>query len=325
MARQGIMLVTGGCGFIGSHLVEALAARGWRVRVFDNLSTGKLANLSGVRGAVDRVRGDIRDRDRLAAAMRGVRGVFHQAALVSVPASIDKPAENHDINVTGTFNVLDAARHAGVRRVVLASSAAVYGDRPGCPKKETMRASPASPYAQAKLAGEQMAAQFHALYGLECVALRYFNVYGPRQDPGSMYSGVISRFAAALTGGGTPVIYGDGRQTRDFVFVRDVVQANLQAMRRRLPGPGAVYNIGSGERATLLELLAGMAAIAGRTAAARHEAARAGDVRHSQADIGAASAVLGYRPRWTLSRGLRVLLNNDGRRAGAGRRRKGQS
>lgn len=223
-------LVTGGAGFIGSHIVDALVAGGHTVVVLDNLSSGHRENLAGVAGAVEFIEGDIRHAETCLQAAQGCDGIFHEAALVSVPDSINRPRDNHDINITGTLNVLEAARQQGVRRVVLASSAAVYGDNPELPKREELLPEPKSPYALAKLAGEYYLKVYAECFGLETVALRYFNVFGPRQDPSSMYSGVISIFAERVKKGLPITFYGDGQQTRDFVNVADIVQANLLAM-----------------------------------------------------------------------------------------------
>ena len=300
-------LVTGGCGFIGSHLTEALVAAGHEVVVFDNLSSGHIENLSAVAAKVRFVQGDIRDKHALAGAMAGVARVFHEAALVSVFESVSKPHDNHDINVTGTFNVLAAARDAGVRRVVMASTAAVYGNNPELPKREEMLPEPESPYGLGKLAGEYYLSIFARLYGLETVALRYFNVYGPRQDPRSMYSGVISRFVEAIRSGATPVIFGDGQQTRDFVFVKDVVAANLLAADSGKVGAGETINIATGKPTSLLSLLRLLKKVSGRRFKPEFQPLRKGDVRHSAAAIGKARNLLGYRPENTLEAGLRAL------------------
>ncbi len=301
-------LVTGGAGFIGSHIVEALVADGASVRVFDNLATGHRENLDGVKGRVSLIEADIRDTDALATAMRGVEFVFHEAAMVSVPLSCEKPRECHEVNATGTLNVLLAAREAGVRRVVMASTAAAYGNNPELPKREGMRPEPESPYGLTKVTGEYYLRSFAQLYGLQTLALRYFNVYGPRQDPKSMYSGVISKFVEVLTAGGTPTVFGDGRQTRDFVFVKDVVQANLKAMQARALEPGEVVNVGTGKAVSLLELLAVLGELTGRDATPTFGPARAGDVQHSLADIGQARQRLGYEPRTSIREGLAELI-----------------
>ena len=308
MTESRSYLVTGGCGFIGSHLVEALAGQGHRVRVLDNLSSGHARNLEHVRGRVEVIVGDIRDRAQIDAATEGMDYVFHEAALVSVFDSVERPRDNHDINITGTLNVLEAAREHGVKRVVMASSAAVYGNAPELPKREDQRPEPESPYAIGKILGEYYFSVYAKLYGLQTVALRYFNVYGPRQDPSSMYSGVISKFSDVLAKGGTPVVFGDGGQTRDFVFVRDVVQANLRAMESDQAGRGDVFNVGTGRRTSLLDLLAALGDLTGRRPAPEFREARAGDIRHSVSDIGRARSVLGYEPAYGLREGLAELV-----------------
>lgn len=304
------LLVTGGCGFIGSHLVQALVQEGRRVRVLDNLSTGFRRNLEPWGGVVEVLIGDVRDPSVVREAVRGVEGIFHEAALVSVFDSIKRPADNHDINATGTLNVLLAAREAGVRRVVLASTAAAYGNDPQLPKNESMKPQPESPYAAAKVMSEHYLRMACSLYGLETVTLRYFNVYGPRQDPRSPYSGVISRFCDDVTAGRVPTIFGDGRQTRDFVFVRDVVQANLLAMSDRVKGAGQIYNVATGGTVSLLDLLGILGALKNRVIEPRHEEARPGDIRHSAADISKAREELGYAPRYALKQGLAELLDS---------------
>jgi nucleoside-diphosphate-sugar epimerase len=306
-------LVTGGCGFIGSHIAEALVGEGHTVRVFDNLATGHLENLNGFADRVEFVRGDIRDPAALATAMRGIEFVFHEAALVSVAISVQQPEENDAINIRGTLNVLQAARAAGAKRLVIASSAAIYGNNPDLPKREDMLPEPESPYALGKLAGEHYLHLFSTLYGLETVVLRYFNVFGPRQDAGSMYSGVISKFAADLQAGRAPTIFGDGGQTRDFVFVKDVVQANLLAMRSPNVGRGETFNVATNTQVTLLDLLATLQQITGQRLAPQFREARAGDIRHSFADISKAKRVLGYQPRHSLADGLRALLATTGK------------
>lgn len=310
MSSSSLYLVTGGCGFIGSHLVEALWARGVRVRVLDNLSSGRRENLAAVADRVELQVGDITDRKALQQACAGVSGVFHLAALVSVADSVARPFENHQLNATGTLNVLLAAREAGVKRVMLASTAAIYGNDPTLPKTEDMPPSPASPYAAAKLVGEHYLRIFHRLYGLETVALRFFNVYGPRQDPRSPYSGVISRFVDAMSKGIPPVIFGDGRQSRDFVFVADIVQGCLAAMFSEKQGNGSIYNIATGRPTDLLQLLEALVQLTGCSARPRFEAPRAGDVRHSLASIDAARAALGYEPKYGLADGLKKLVES---------------
>lgn len=305
-------LITGGAGFIGSHIAEHLAGEGHAVRIFDNLSSGHLANLDHLRDRVAFVRGDVRDRAAIEAAMQGVEFCFHEAALVSVFESVEKPVENHDINMTGTLNVLQAAKLAGVRRVVFASSAAVYGNDPALPKREDMRPQPASPYAAGKITGEYYLSLFAQLYGVETVSLRYFNVFGPRQDPKSMYSGVISKFTDDVRTGRTPTIFGDGGQTRDFVFVKDVVQANIRAMRSPGVGRGEAFNVATGRTSSLLDLLAAIGTLVGRKIEPVFKEARQGDIRHSAADIGRARSELGYEPGFTLNAGLDILLRSLG-------------
>jgi len=300
-------LVTGGCGFIGSHIAEALATEGAEVRIYDNLSSGYERNIAGFRDKVQFTRADVRDRSALELAMEGVEGVFHEAALVSVFDSVERPLDNHEINVTGTLNVLLAARARKVRRVVVASSAAVYGNDPALPKREDMLPQPESPYGAAKIAKEHLMAVFAKLYGLQTVSLRYFNVYGPRQDPSSPYSGVLSLFMKAALERKSPVIHGDGEQSRDFTYVEDVVALNLKAARA--PGvSGRVYNAGNGGRVTINQAWALVQKLEGVDLAAVHSAPRAGDVRDSQADTTAAVRDLGHAPRYSFEEGMRLTL-----------------
>ena len=307
-AIMGKTLITGGCGFIGSHIAEALVADGVEVRVFDNLSSGKLENLEGFGGGIEVVRGDVRDLGALREAMDGVSHVFHEAALVSVAVSVEQPEENDAINIRGTLNVLQAARGAGVRRVVLATSAAVYGNNPALPKREDMVPEPESPYALGKLAGEYYLKLYSSLYGVETVSLRYFNVFGPRQDGKSMYSGVISRFTDDIRSGRTPTIFGDGQQTRDFVYVKDVVQANLLAMRSPAVGKGEIFNVATGRKVSLLDLLETLKKITGSKLVPQFKDARAGDIKHSLADISKIRKGLGYEPKFDLEYGLRAIV-----------------
>ena len=302
-----LYLVTGGAGFIGSHICEELVGRGARVRVLDNLSSGYRRNLEHLGGAVELQVGDVRDPAALDQAAQGARYIFHEAALVSVFDSVERPVDNNDINITGTLNVLNAARKHGVKRVVFASSAAIYGNDPALPKVETMRPQPESPYAIGKITGEYYLRVFASLYGVSTVSLRYFNVYGPRQDPKSFYSGVISRFCDDIRHGRTPTVFGDGQQTRDFVFVKDVVQANLLAMHTDRAGAGEAFNVAGGRTATLLDLIGAFAGLAGRTVEPHFKDARAGDIRHSAADITRARTVLGYQPAFDLAAGLARL------------------
>jgi UDP-glucose 4-epimerase len=297
------VLVTGGCGFIGSHLVAALVERGDAVRVLDDLSSGARASLADVAAHVEIHEGDVRDLDAVRRAVAGVEYVLHEAALVSVPRSLEAPLLTHATDATGTLNVLVAAREAGARRVLYAASAAAYGDDPTLPKREDQAPQPLSPYAAAKLTGEHYCAAFAHGYGLETVVLRYFNVYGPRQDPRSPYAGVISRFIAALLRGEPPTIYGDGSQSRDFVYVDDVVAANLLALETPA-ATGVPINVASGQRHSLLDLVATLNKVLGTAIAPRHEPRRPGDVWHSQACIARAAQALGYRPRVGLLDGL---------------------
>lgn len=302
-----VCLVTGGAGFIGSHVVEALVERGHQVRVLDDFSTGDRANLDGVVDRIDLIEGDITDPETVRRATRGAEVVFHQAALASVPRSVANPVATHRACVDGTLNVLLAARDAGVRRVVYAASSSAYGNSARLPKSEGDPTGPLSPYAVAKLAGEQYCAAFSEVYRLETVRLRYFNVFGPRQSPESAYAAVIPLFIQALTTGKRPVIHGDGTQSRDFTFVADVVQANLLAADA--PGvSGRVYNVACGRRTTLLELVDHLNAMLGTRIAPTHTPPRAGDVQHSEADIQRACAELGYRPTTDVPAGLRRCL-----------------
>jgi nucleoside-diphosphate-sugar epimerase len=308
MALTGIALVTGGAGFIGSHIAATLAARGARVRIIDDLSTGHLENIEEIGGDVDFVQASLNDEDALRRALAGVEVVFHEAAIPSVPRSVDDPRTTHEACVEATFALLLAARAAGVRRVVYAASSSAYGDQPTLPKVETMSPDPLSPYAVAKLVGEYYCQVFTRAYGLETVSLRYFNVFGPRQDPSSQYSGVISRFISALLRDESPVIYGDGEQSRDFTYVANAVEANLRAAEATR-AVGQVINIANGQRITLNELLDTLKRITGRTdAQAHYEPPRVGDVRHSLADITRARELLDYEPQIGLDEGLEKTI-----------------
>lgn len=297
-------LVTGGAGFIGSNLVRRLVAAGARVRVFDNLASGRLENLAGVADDIEFVRGDLRDAAAVRAALRGIRCVFHAGALASVQASVDDPATTHEVNVTGTLNVLLAARDAGAERVVFSSSASVYGDSSAMPQREDMRPAPLSGYALSKLAGEHYGQVFHGLYGLKFFALRYFNVFGPRQDPASHYAAVIPLFLRAYLAGRQPVIYGDGEQTRDFTYVEDVISANLACLAAPDGAAGAAYNIAYGDRISVNDLARQIARLAGQPFAPVYAPARAGDIRESQADASRARRILGWRPEHDFPAGL---------------------
>lgn len=304
MNNDRLYLVTGGAGFIGSHICTALIERGARVRVLDNLLTGKRANLAHLADRVEFVEASITDEEATRRACEGVSIVFHQAAIPSVPRSVREPRLNHEANVNGTFNVLMAARDAGVKRVVYAASSSAYGETEELPKRETMLPAPLSPYAAAKLVGEYYCQVFTRVYGLETVALRYFNVFGPRQDPSSPYSGVISKFVTSLLNGAAPVIFGDGEQSRDFTYIDNVVDANLRAAEAPAAA-GEVMNVAIGERITLNQLLAELQQIIGTKLKAGYAETRAGDVRHSLADITKAQRLLGYTPLVGLAEGLR--------------------
>lgn len=308
MGEQKLYLVTGGAGFIGSHITEALVKRGERVRVLDNLMTGKRENLAHLLDRIEFIEGDIRDLEATRRAVADVNIVFHEAAIPSVPRSVADPVLNHDANVNGTFNVLLAARDAKVKRVVFAASSSAYGDTETLPKHEAMMPTPLSPYAAAKLVGEFYCQTFTRVYGLETVALRYFNVFGPRQDPTSPYSGVISKFVTALLNNQTPTIYGDGEQSRDFTYIENVVDANLRAAEAP-EASGYVMNVGIGQRVTLNQLLAELQTIIGTNLKPNYGETRAGDVRHSLAAIERAEKLLGYRPLVALAEGLRHTVD----------------
>lgn len=297
-------IVTGGAGFIGSHIAEELVSGNYQVIIVDDLSTGKLANIEPFlkKGAVKFVRGSITDLDLLQKLFKGVTYVFHQAALASVPRSVKDPIATHEANVTGTLNVLLAARDCGVKKVIYASSSSVYGDTPTLPKKEAMMPNPMSPYAVSKLAGEYYCQAFHKMYGLSTVSLRYFNVYGPRQDPDSQYAAVIPLFIKRALKGEAPVIFGDGEQSRDFTFIKDVVAANVLSTKDDITG---VYNIATGQRITVNKLAEIVTKLTKSKVAPVHEQPRAGDVLHSLADISKAKR-LGYKPEWNVEEGLKV-------------------
>ncbi|MCA9286672.1 MAG: NAD-dependent epimerase/dehydratase family protein [Phycisphaerales bacterium] len=300
--------VTGGAGFIGSHLVEALVGAGADVAVIDDLSNGFESNLATVRDRIRFGRGSILDDAALATALEGAEVVYHEAALGSVPASLERPLVYQQVNTEGTVRVLEACRRAGVRRVVYAASSSAYGDQPVSPKVESMVPDPLSPYAVSKLAGEHFLRAYANCYGLSSVALRYFNIFGPRQRADSPYAAVIPKFADALRAGRKPVIFGDGRQTRDFTFIANVVWANMLAGAVDRPLAGQCVNIACGGSASLLELLEQMARILGAPAEAEHAPARAGDVTHSRASIDAAAALIGYSPIVGFAEGLRLTL-----------------
>lgn len=299
-----ICLVTGGAGFIGSHIVRRLLKEGQQVKVLDNFSTGKEENLSGLKDKIELIRGDLRDLERVREAVKGVEYVLHQAALPSVPRSVENPIASNEANVVGTLNLLIACRDEGVRRVIYAASSSTYGNSPKLPKVETMALAPLSPYAASKAAGEYYCQAFYHVYRLETVCLRYFNVFGPNQDPTSKYSAVISKFITAMLKDEQPVIYGDGLQSRDFTFVDNVVIANLLALEAK-GAPGEVFNIACGERHNLLELVDLLNKILGKNIKPLFTKERPGEVKHSQADISKAEKILKYHPIVRFEEGLR--------------------
>ncbi len=300
-----LCLVTGGAGFIGSSLARALIARGDRVRVIDNFSSGKRENLADLAERIELVEGDILDERALARAIEGVELVFHEAAIPSVPKSMAEPLENHAANATGTLRVLEQARRAGIRRLVYAASSAAYGDDPQLPKIETMPPAPISPYGGSKLAGEQYAQIYARAYGVETVCLRYFNVFGPRQDPASEYAAVIPKFITAALAGKQPRIFGDGSQSRDFCYIDNVIEANFKAAAADARAvSGRVFNIACGQATDLNRVVALIGDFLGQKVSAVYEDERAGDIKHSFADIGAARARLGYTAGVSFAEGL---------------------
>jgi len=297
-------LVTGGAGFIGSNIAEALVKRGDSVRVFDNLSTGNKANLAAIWNRIEFVKGDLRKPADVAKAMRGIHIVFHEAALRSVPRSVDDPSSTNDVNITGTLNLLNAARKAKVKRLVYASSSSLYGDNRVYPQVETMRASPLSPYAVAKVTGEYYCVVFAKTFGLETVSLRYFNVFGPRQHPESQYAAVIPKFMESAKAGEPLDVHWDGKQSRDFTYIDNVVEANLLAAKK--PGIGGeFFNIACGTSHSLLDIVQELEHLSGRKLVRRHHPMRAGDVRKTWADISKARRLMGYKPTIGLEEGLR--------------------
>jgi nucleoside-diphosphate-sugar epimerase len=302
------VLVTGGAGFIGSHIVDTLIEKGCKVTILDNLTTGKLSNLEHVRQKITFIKGDIEDIRVVRQATMNCDVVFHEAALVSVPRSVQEPIKSAMINDIGTLNVFEAARENHVKRVIFACSSAVYGDDPEVPKHEQMRPKPMSPYAVQKLTGEYYAQMYYDLYGVEAVSLRYFNVFGPRQDPSSPYSGVISIFMSKANQGKTPTIYGDGKQTRDFVFVNDVVSANLLAAT--VEGVGKeVFNVGTGSRISIYELWQKISAMAKLKVSPQYGPERPGDIRDSVSNIDRIRKRLGFLPRYSFEEGLEVTFD----------------
>jgi UDP-glucose 4-epimerase len=307
-----LILVTGGAGFIGSHLVEALLGEGYRVRVLDDLSTGRASNLDPVRDRVELIEASAADFSACERAVEGASYVFHEAAIPSVPRSVAEPLPSHASGPTATLNVLEASRRAGVRRVMFAASSSAYGESATLPKVETMVPDPLSPYAAGKLAGEHYVRVYARTMGLDAVSLRYFNVFGPRQDPSSPYSGVISLFIKAMSRGERPRIYGDGLQTRDFTYVADAVRANLLAMRRETPLEGRAFNVGGGRRISLLDLVAALNEILGTDLEPELLPPRAGDVRDSLAGLERIERELGYKPSVDFAEGLRRTVASFG-------------
>jgi len=303
-------LVTGGGGFIGSNLVERLLRDGYDVRVIDNFSTGRRENLTAVLADIEIVEGDLQSYERAHNAVRGCELVFHQAALPSVPRSIQDPLTSTMVNVVGTLNVLLASRDEGVRRVVFASSSSIYGANPDLPKREDMPALPIAPYAVSKQAAEGYCRAFHNVYGLETVSLRYFNVFGPRQDPGSQYSAVIPKFISAVLEGRRPVIFGDGETSRDFSYIDNTVDANVLAATATGEVAGRAFNIACGARVSLNGLIEQLRSISGSEVEPVHAESRPGDVPHSQADISLAREHLGYEPRVGVPDGLKIVFEH---------------
>lgn len=304
-------LVTGGAGFIGCNLVRALLDRGEAVRVLDNFSTGKRENLDGL--DIDLIEGSLVETDDVNRAVDGVTHVFHLGALPSVSRSVEEPLASDANNDIGTLNLLIASRDAGVKRLVFSSSSSVYGETPTLPKREGEEGRPISPYAVSKQAGEYYCRLFHRLYGVPTVSLRYFNIFGPRQDPESQYAAVIPRFVTAALEGRSPTIFGDGEQSRDFTFVGDAVQGNLKAADAPEAALGEAFNVACGGRITLLALLEEIGSVLGKKLVAEHAEPREGDIRHSQADIAKAQRLLGYEPQHTVREGLEETVEWYGR------------
>ncbi|MGD9140948.1 MAG: SDR family oxidoreductase [bacterium] len=300
-------LITGGAGFIGSNIARRVVSEGGDVVILDDFSTGYEANLTDIKGDATVIKGDICDTDTVKKAMKGVDYVHHHAAVVSVVRSVDDPLRTDAVNIGGTLNLLVAARDAGVKRFVFAGSSSAYGDNPTLPKQEDMKAEPLSPYAVSKLAGEMYVKVFNDVYGLPAVTLRYFNIFGPYQDPTSQYAAVIPIFINKLARGESPVVYGDGEQSRDFTYIDNAVQANLLAATAER-APGTVINVACGERFTLNELLTRLHGLVGKDVPATYEAARPGDVKHSLGDITRAREVLGYEPLVTFEDGLKATV-----------------
>lgn len=309
MGLSGIALVTGGAGFIGSHIASALASSGARVRIIDDLSTGYIENLDAIGADIDFVKASVADETTLRRTLEDVELIFHEAAIPSVPRSVENPRQTHIASVDSTFSLLLAARDKGVRRLIYAASSSAYGDQPTLPKREDMLPDPLSPYAVAKLIGEYYCQVFTRVYNLETLSLRYFNVFGPRQDPSSQYSGVISRFISAVLSDQRPVVYGDGEHSRDFTYIDNVVEGNLKAAETD-KGIGSVINVATGERISLNQLLEEIKALTGKTNVnVDYQGPRAGDVVHSLADISRARELLGFEPRVGLREGLQSTID----------------
>jgi len=298
-----LFLVTGGAGFIGSNISEELVRRGEKVRILDNFSTGKRENIADFEDAIEVVEGNLRDLETVGRAVAGVDFIVHEGALPSVERSIKDPLMTNAVNILGTLNLLSAALRLGVRRVVYASSSSVYGDTPTLPKKEEMKSNPNSPYAVTKLVGEEYCRIYYSIYGLETVCLRYFNVFGPKQDPNSQYAAVIPKFISLMLKGKRPPVYGDGEQSRDFTFIDNVVEASLEACKVK-KAAGGVFNIACGERVTINKLVRRINEILGTRIEPVYESPRKGDVKHSQADISRARKVLNYSPKVGFELGL---------------------
>lgn len=306
--QSSLAVVTGGAGFIGSHLAEALLSKGFRVRVVDNLCTGHRSNLDHLEGRYEWLEGDLANFDVARRAAEGAEYVFHQAAIPSVPRSVREPLGSHASGPTATLNMLEAARQAGVRRFMFAASSSAYGDTDELPKHEAMMPRPLSPYAAGKLAGEHYVRVYAQTMGLDGVSLRYFNIFGPRQDPNSPYSGVISLFVRSMAEGRRPIIFGDGHQTRDFTYVANAVRANLLAMTAQSPLKGEVYNVGTGQRISLLALVAAINSALNLDVQPEFQASRVGDVQDSQASLDRIRDALGYEPVVPFAEGLRHTL-----------------
>ncbi len=300
-----IFLVTGGAGFIGSHLVEELLERGYKVRVLDNLSTGREENISKYLADIEFIKGDIRDTDKVAKAVKGVNVILHQAALPSVPRSVKDPIASNDVNINGTLNLLWAAKNEGIERFVAASSSSVYGDNPELPKHEKQIPNPISPYAVTKITLEYYLKVFYEIYGLQTYALRYFNVFGPRQDPNSQYSAVIPKFITAMARNESPVIYGDGEQSRDFTFIKNVVNANILAATKGSQF-GKAMNIAGNSRINLNELISEINLLLNRNIKPNYTEPRQGDILHSFASVSYAEELIGYRPEYDFKTGLKI-------------------